>query len=194
MSQLLQQSADGAFNFSRDLIDPTTGQPVSSFYRSTETWDTKFAGFSSAYEECRAEAVGVYLCLEKDVLEMFGATTEADQADLVYVNWLSMARAGLMGLEYYTPETATWRQAHMQARYVILRVMMEAGQGLVTIEKCKGAKGGDSCLVRLDRSKVWPLFFQTDNRRIDGPKLDRVGRATCRRQVFADAPGAQVDR
>jgi len=30
-------------------------------------------------------------------------------------------RAGLLALVYYTPETMSWRQAHMQARYVILR-------------------------------------------------------------------------
>ena len=28
----------------------------------------------------------------------------------MYVNWLSMVRSGLMGLEYYTPETKKWRQ------------------------------------------------------------------------------------
>ena len=30
--------------------------------------------------------------------------------DLIYVNWLNMARSGLLALEFYTPETATWRQ------------------------------------------------------------------------------------
>lgn len=30
--------------------------------------------------------------------------------DVVYVNWLSMVRAGLLGLEFYTPESKSWRQ------------------------------------------------------------------------------------
>lgn len=30
--------------------------------------------------------------------------------DIIYVNWLNMVRAGLMGLEFYTPETQKWRQ------------------------------------------------------------------------------------
>ena len=45
-------------------------------------------------------------------------------------------------------------QAHMQARYVILRVLMEAGEGLVTIEKLVGEDGNPDLIVKLDRSKV----------------------------------------
>lgn len=33
-----------------------------------------------------------------------------DADDVVYVNWLSMVRAGLLGLEFYTPESKSWRQ------------------------------------------------------------------------------------
>ena len=34
--------------------------------------------------------------------------SEAD--DIMYVNWLNMVRAGLLGLEFYTPETKKWWQ------------------------------------------------------------------------------------
>lgn len=40
-----------------------------------------------------------------------------DADDIIYINWLNMVRAGLMGLEYYTPETNKWRQV---CRYVVL--------------------------------------------------------------------------
>ena len=56
---------------------------------------------------------------------MFGfedSPPEGAVSDVQYINWLLMARAGLTGLEFYTPETGQWRQAHMQARYVILQV------------------------------------------------------------------------
>ena len=39
----------------------------------------------------------------------------------MYVNWLLMVRAGLLALEFYTPETKQWRQAHMQARVASVR-------------------------------------------------------------------------
>ena len=33
-----------------------------------------------------------------------------DADNIIYINWLNMVRAGLCGLEFYTPETGTWRQ------------------------------------------------------------------------------------
>ena len=43
------------------------------------------------------------------VYSIFGYEgTEAE--NIFYVNWLNMVRAGLIGLEYYTPETKKWRQ------------------------------------------------------------------------------------
>ena len=69
--------------------------------------------------------------------------------DIVYVNWLSMARAGVAALTFYNPTTRAWGQAHMQARFALLRVMLEAGDGFVTLDK---TGTGDS-IVRLDRGR-----------------------------------------
>ena len=75
--------------------------------------------------------------------------------DVAYINWLLMARAGLTGLEFYTKETQGWRQAHMQARYVILRVLLEAGQGLLKIKSVTNALDGQADVeVLLDRSLI----------------------------------------
>ncbi len=37
----------------------------------------------------------------------------SEAEDIFYINWLIMVRAGLLGLEYYTPETKKWRQVHV---------------------------------------------------------------------------------
>ncbi len=42
----------------------------------------------------------------------------------------------------------------MQARYVILRVLLEAGEGLVSVEKISGEDGEPDLVVKLDRSKI----------------------------------------
>ncbi|TFJ82224.1 hypothetical protein NSK_006553 [Nannochloropsis salina CCMP1776] len=148
--KLFCQHKDGSFNFEREsTLDPLTDRPVASFYKPGESWDSRFPGFGSSYEECRAELVGIFLCVQTRVLSIFGH--EGDKAqDILYVNWLNMARAGLLALEFYRPETGSWGQAHMQARFCILRVLLEAGKGLVTLapDEEKGLT------VSLDRTKI----------------------------------------
>eukprot|EP00427_Karlodinium_veneficum_P013530 CAMPEP_0169072168 /NCGR_PEP_ID=MMETSP1015-20121227/6048_1 /TAXON_ID=342587 /ORGANISM="Karlodinium micrum, Strain CCMP2283" /LENGTH=610 /DNA_ID=CAMNT_0009131301 /DNA_START=71 /DNA_END=1901 /DNA_ORIENTATION=- len=130
------------------------------FYAEGTTWDSTFGKLASSYEECRAECCGLYLCLEPTVLEVFGHAdaTEVVAAggihDITYTNWLLMVKAGLSGLEFYTPETKAWRQAHMNARYVILRVLLEAGEGLVTLKRKTGANGSPDIEVLLDRNLI----------------------------------------
>ncbi|KAL0482509.1 dipeptidyl peptidase, partial [Acrasis kona] len=122
------------FNFDPSTtINPLTNKPVDTFYKYGETYPAKFSTISSSWEECRAEAVGIYLCVQEQVLNIFGFCDKELADDIVYVNWLNMVRAGLLGLEYYSPDSKQWGQAHMQARHAILRVLLRAGQGLVTL-------------------------------------------------------------
>uniref|UniRef100_A0A7N8YG57 Dipeptidyl peptidase 3 n=2 Tax=Mastacembelus armatus TaxID=205130 RepID=A0A7N8YG57_9TELE len=152
--KLFVQDDNGKFNFDQSkMMNPETGEVVSSWYRGSETWDSKFTTIASSYEECRAECVGLYLCLNKQVLSIFGHE-DKDAEDVVYINWLSMVRAGLLGLEFYTPESKSWRQAHMQARFVILRVLLEAGEGLVGLKEVTGQDGKPDARITLDRSKI----------------------------------------
>jgi len=60
-----------------------------------------------------------------------------------------VVRKGAQALEFYSPETKQWRQAHMQARFGILNVLLAAGGGLVKLEI-----GTDDLLVGVDRSKI----------------------------------------
>ncbi|KAF7697226.1 dipeptidyl peptidase 3 [Silurus meridionalis] len=152
--KLFMQDEKGKFNFDKtEVRNPETGELITSWYKGSETWDSKFSTIASSYEECRAECVGLYLCLNKQVLSIFGHDGDAAE-DVVYVNWLTMVRAGLLGLEFYTPESKSWRQAHMQARFVILRVLLEAGEGLVTLSQTTGVDGQPDALITLDRSKI----------------------------------------
>ncbi|XP_014841391.1 PREDICTED: dipeptidyl peptidase 3 [Poecilia mexicana] len=181
--KLFVQDDRGKFNFDQsNVVNPETGEKVSSWYRGSETWDSKFSTIASSYEECRAECVGLYLCLNKQVLSIFGH--EAQEAeDVVYINWLSMVRAGLLGLEFYTPESKSWRQAHMQARFVILRVLLEAGEGLVGLEEVEGQDGKPDARITLDRSKISTVG------------KDAIHRFLCKLQVFkstADVEGGRA--
>lgn len=54
--------------------------------------------------------------MSREILSIFGYDNEDEASDLIYVNWLNLLRNGIIGLEFYTPKTSQWRQAHMQAR------------------------------------------------------------------------------
>uniref|UniRef100_A0A665U9H9 Dipeptidyl peptidase 3 n=1 Tax=Echeneis naucrates TaxID=173247 RepID=A0A665U9H9_ECHNA len=181
--KLFVQDDKGKFNFDQNkVVNPETGELVSSWYQGSETWDSKFSTIASSYEECRAECVGLYLCLNKSVLSIFGHEGQ-DAEDVVYINWLSMVRAGLLGLEFYTPESKSWRQAHMQARFVILRVLLEAGEDLVGLEEVTGQDGKPDARITLDRSKIHTVG------------KNAIHRFLCKLQVFkstADVEGGRA--
>uniref|UniRef100_A0A0M3HQ99 Dipeptidyl peptidase 3 n=1 Tax=Ascaris lumbricoides TaxID=6252 RepID=A0A0M3HQ99_ASCLU len=126
---------------------------VSSWYEPGETWSSKFGALSSAYEECRAEAVGYFLCTYPDVLKIFGH--EGEMAETIkYVNWMSEIRAGLLALEFYSPDAKNWGQAHCFARYTLLQVCLEAGNEFVTITEKSGEDGKPDLLFKLDPKKI----------------------------------------
>lgn len=142
-----QDTDDAKALLSERIINPLTKEPITGpFYAPGATWGSTFASLAPSYEECRAECSGLYLCLESDVLEVFGVEHKDDGSgaisDVTYVNWLLMVRAGLTGLEFFTPSTKQWRQAHMNARYVILRLLMQAGDDFMKLEQITNPKDG----------------------------------------------------
>ena len=63
-----------------------------------------------------------------------------------------MARAGIVALEFWDPKSRKWGQAHMQARYSILKVFLDAGDGFTKLEYTKDDLS--DLTVRVDRSKI----------------------------------------
>jgi dipeptidyl-peptidase-3 len=61
----------GELNFPADLKNPFTGEPITTYYLSTETWSQKFGKLHSGYEECRADTVAVYLMHYKEPFDIF---------------------------------------------------------------------------------------------------------------------------
>ncbi|XP_063985420.1 dipeptidyl peptidase 3 isoform X2 [Diachasmimorpha longicaudata] len=138
--KLLRKTPEG-FNFDeKTLKNPLTNELIDKYFLEGETYDSKFGAMGSSYEECRAEAVGLYMCLEKDILKIFGHEGKTAD-DVIYVNWLALLWNGCAkALESYSPEKNKWLQAHSQARYVLLRVCLEAAQGFVKVEEIEEGK------------------------------------------------------
>ncbi|KAI9319493.1 peptidase family M49-domain-containing protein [Dichotomocladium elegans] len=145
-----QEDDEGSLNFvPEDTIHPLTNKPVDSWYKPGQTFHSLFRAIANSYEECRAECIALVLSKEKTILDIFGFQGQ-DGEDILYIMYLNMARSGLLALEYYNPAAKKWGQAHMQARYAILNVLLEAGQGFVTIERT----GDWGLTINMDRSKI----------------------------------------
>jgi dipeptidyl-peptidase III len=67
-----------------------------------------------------------------------------------------MARAGIAALEYWDPKSRKWGQAHMQARFSILRTFLAAGGDFCVLKSSKGDNDDDlsDLTIHLDRSKI----------------------------------------
>lgn len=100
------------------------------------------------------------LSCEFEILSLFGfgdGTTVPDLSgpagDVLYVGYLQMARAGVAALEFWDPKSRKWGQAHMQARYSILRTFLAAGDGFCTLAHDPAGDLSD-LEIHLDRGKI----------------------------------------
>ncbi|RMZ89333.1 hypothetical protein DV736_g3435, partial [Chaetothyriales sp. CBS 134916] len=132
--KLLQETSPGTYNFDIESppISPVTKKPITTWYKPGQTWSSVFGAIAASYEECRAECVAMALSCEFDILKLFGfgdgtVDLHSKAGDVLYVGYLQMARAGIAALEYWDPKSRKWGQAHMQARYSILRTFLAAG-------------------------------------------------------------------
>ncbi|OBU01298.2 hypothetical protein VE01_00066 [Pseudogymnoascus verrucosus] len=158
--KLLQETAPGQFNFDRanPPVSPITGKAIESYYKPGATFGGVFGAIASSYEECRAECVAMALGCEFSVLKVFGfgsgeVDMDGEAGDVLYVSYLSMARAGIASLEMWDPKSRKWGQAHSQARFSILKCFLEAGDGFCELAYKEGGDMSDLA-VKIDRSKI----------------------------------------
>jgi dipeptidyl-peptidase-3 len=157
--KLLQETAPGEFNFdiSNPPVSPLTNKPISTWYKPGQTWSSVFGSIASSYEECRAECVAMALSCDFDILKIFGfgdgtVDLSNEAGDVLYVAYLQMARAGVVALEFWDPRSRKWGQAHMQARFSILRAFLDAGDDFIKLVHSK--EDLSDLEIRLDRSKI----------------------------------------
>ncbi|KAH9854917.1 aflatoxin-detoxifizyme [Lenzites betulinus] len=152
--KLFKENADGTKNFDPEkVINPLTGQPITSWYKPGQTPDSVLGEVSSSMEECRAETVALFLVSNLDILKIFNYTDKKTVEDVQYISFLLMARAGLRALEYYDPKTKKHGQAHMQARLGITQHLIKSG--IARLEEVRAADGTlENAYVRVDRTKV----------------------------------------
>jgi dipeptidyl-peptidase-3 len=166
--KLLQETSPGVYNFDKDSppLSPLTHEPVKTWYLPGQTWASVFGNIASSYEECRAECIAMALCPEPSILAIFGhgdgKSLDGAAGDVLYISYLTMARAGIAALEFWDPKSRKWGQAHMQARFSILRTFLSAkgpnGEKFAWLEHDEQGSGmeGDwkNLVVRLNRDLI----------------------------------------
>lgn len=97
------------------------------------------------------------LCPDYKILSIFGFGDGSEDingvpGDVLYVCYLQMARAGVAALQFWDPNSRKWGQAHMQARFAILQVFLEAGPEFCELSYTKDDLS--DIVIKLDRTKI----------------------------------------
>lgn len=153
-SKFLTQYEDGSYNFDIDNppVSPLTGKPITTWYRPGQSWTGVFGDLATSLDECRAECVGAYLMDDVKLLQMFGFDERKMTAeDITYTVYLQVGSAGLRALENYIEDDQRWGQAHSRAHFAMFRVLLDAGDGFLTV---KHKSETNTLTVHIDRSKV----------------------------------------
>jgi dipeptidyl-peptidase-3 len=160
--KLLQETSPGQYNFdfAQKPISPLSGQEIKTWYKPGQTWGSVFGSLAASYEECRAECVAMALSCEFPILKLFGfgdgtANMDNEAGDVLYTAYLQMARAGIAALEFWDPKSRKWGQAHMQARFSILRTFLNAGVEFCQLEWEKDDLS--DLTIRLERKRILDL-------------------------------------
>lgn len=87
------------------MTHPITNGSIETFYEHNQTYHGVFGEISSAYEECRADGVAIFLSCFQEALDiLIPEFSKEEQSDIVYVAWLEIVYSAIKGLEHYDVE------------------------------------------------------------------------------------------
>ncbi len=151
--KLFAKNADGTFNFDYGkAINPLTNVLITTFYDHGETWHSKFGDLSGAYEECKADAVAIYLSTFEEIMDLLLPNyTKEQKEEILICCWYDVIYGAVRGLKEFSPESMKWGQAHMSGNFAILKVMMEADPTFVIL---KENESNDNLKIEFDSNKI----------------------------------------
>lgn len=114
------------------------------------------------------QLVDIHSCVFSLPSSIFGHEGE-DADEVVYINWLSMVRAGLLGLEFYTPESNSWRQVMPTQRQAVVWKVLCEGRTCwwrhersaccrCALRSTSASRDGFRFVFRFLQLQRWPLF------------------------------------
>ncbi|GMR32889.1 hypothetical protein PMAYCL1PPCAC_03084, partial [Pristionchus mayeri] len=133
--------------------DMVKGGKISSWYEEGKTVKDVFGEMAEVLEKAKSLAVTLLLSCDEEVLSAAGYEDDVGQ-HLKYAIWLKKMQDGFASISNYDFGSEQWDKAENRAEYMMLAVMLEAGQGCLSIEKCVDANGEENLCLRLDREKI----------------------------------------
>jgi len=151
--KLFAKKEDGTYNFDfGNLINPLTNTKITTFYDLKETWHSKFGDLSGAYEECKADAVAIFLATFEHILDILLPNhTKEQKEEILICCWYDVIYSAIRGLKEFSPESMKWGQAHMSGNYAILKMMMQEDPKFVVLTE-NAAK--DNMNIDFDYTKI----------------------------------------
>jgi len=151
--KLLQEDSTGVKNFDPNIINPCTGKVVETWYKGNDTSRTVFGKLYSAYEECRADSVALYYSCFPESIDTLQIEYNGEWKEIMEGVFTEYVVGGLKSLQYYNLEKKEFSQAHVHGGYVILQVLLEAGNNFIIIEKTK-KDNKDWIAVKIDTKQI----------------------------------------
>lgn len=92
-----------------------------------------------------------------EILKIFGfgdgtPNMDGEAGDVLYAGYLAMARSGVGSLEMWDPKSKRWGQAHSQARFSILKCLLDAPDGFCKLDY--KSEDLSDLTIKIDRSKI----------------------------------------
>lgn len=152
--KLFQENPDGSLNFDVNQVrNPLNQEKITSWYTKGTTYYSTFGSLANPMEECRAEAIAIYLACFDEVLSVIFPGREVEFDDIRYVLWLVHFKTTIHRLESYSLNERKWGQAHAQADYVTVKHIERNSKGLFDFSWVN-KEGKPYFYLKVDRSKI----------------------------------------
>ena len=111
-------------NFNRELINPLTEKVIDKYYLNDESFEEKFTTIASVLNECRALLIGLYFCGNETIQDLF-YVNKGDFKSVTYTIWILFFTETILGLNSYDEKNNYWVHPFMQARWIIIKYILE---------------------------------------------------------------------
>ena len=111
------------YNFEKDLINPLTGKEIEEWYKDDETYEKKFGKYSNIVNDVISLLMGLYLCGNENVQEIF-YINKIDFKNVTYTSWMLFLSNAIQDLNLYNIKEKLWNYSSSQCAWIIINYIL----------------------------------------------------------------------